>query len=159
MGKQVITLFAILLVGISQLQAQQLEPPQPSAPEKPAPVISDLGQSAAPINQPSKGQIIKVPRRAGLKFVTLKPLSSETAEVGDEIPLQLERPLIINNTIVLPAGQVVKAKVTKVRKAHKCKDGEVQWKLDRLPFPDSSTAKTQIWSFSAGPTLQVPARL
>jgi len=159
MRKQVITLFAMMLVVISQVQAQQLEPVKATDPVPPVPVTSESGQNGPPVNQPIKGQIVKVPRRAGLKFLTLQPLSSETAAVGDEIPLQLERPLIINNTVVLPAGQVVKAKVTKVRKAQKCKDGEVQWKLDRLPFPDSSTAKTQIWSMSPGPTLQVPARL
>lgn len=140
--------FACLFLAItSPLQAQQAE-------------ITHAAQKfAGPVTAPVPTRTIKVPRRAGLKFLTLVPLSSATAKAGDQIPLRLDRSLIINNQTVLPAGTVVKATVTRVKRADKCHDGEVHWRLDRVPFPDSTTAKTKIWSAAPGATLDVPARL
>ncbi|HET9181229.1 MAG TPA: hypothetical protein VFP59_03775 [Candidatus Angelobacter sp.] len=147
MFKALISFACLVLAIASPLQAQQAE------------VSQAARKFSGAISAPAPKHTIKVPRRAGLKFLTLVPLSSATAKAGDQVPLRLDQPLIINNQTVLPAGTVVKATVTQVKPADKCHDGEVHWKLDRVPFPDSSTAKTKIWSTAPGPTLEVPERL
>lgn len=147
MFKPLMSFACLVLVVTSPLQAQQAE----------------LGQAARKfsgrVTAPSPKRTIIVPRRAGLKFLTVAPLSSATTKSGDRVALRLDRPLIINNQTVLAAGTVVNATVTRVKRADKCHDGEVHWKLDRVAFPDSSTAKTKIWATEPGPTLEVPARL
>jgi hypothetical protein len=142
-----ISLACLVLAIASPVQAQQAELNQAAR------------QLAGPASAPAPRHTVRVPRRTGLKFLTLVPLSSDTAKAGDKIPLRLDRPLIVNNETVLPAGTVVNATVTQVKPADKCHNGDVQWKLDRVPFPDSSTAKTKIWSSSPGPGLKVTERL
>ena len=147
MFKPTISLACLVLAIASPLQAQQAELNQAAR------------QLAGPASAPAPRHSVRVPRRTGLKFLTLVPLSSATAKAGDKIPLRLDHPLMINNETVLPAGTVVNATVTQVKRPDKCHNGDVQWKLDRVSFPDSSTAKTKIWSSAPGPTLEVPARL
>ena len=147
MFKQVIAFVCLILTLSSQLQAQQAN-------------AESAARSVTSTQAVTGGsQTIKVPRRAGLKFVTVAPLSSATAKVGDDVPLRLVRPLVVDNLMLLPAGTVVNAKVTAVRRAHKCKDGAVHWQLDRIPFQDLSTAKSKIWTVSPSFDLTVSPRL
>jgi hypothetical protein len=59
-------------------------------------------------------------------------VTSETANEGDRLQLRLVRPVMSGDTIVLPAGWMVPAHVTMVRRAGKtnCRDGKVAWKID-----------------------------
>ena len=152
MFKQVVTLGCLLLISASQMHAQQNEV------NAAARQLTEAAVSSAPNDRGKAKNVIKIPRRAGLKFTTLLPLNSATAKVGNEIPLRLVSPLVVNNVTVLPADAVVNARVTQVKRANKCKPGKVEWKLDRIIFPDSSTAKTRIWSYTPG-DLEVPPRL
>lgn len=137
MLKQILAVLAIALVVVSEGQAQQ------------------SGQPAA---NPSGTAIVR--KHAGLKFATAVPLSSTSSKAGDDVPLRLVDPLIINDVTVLPAGEVVHARVAKVKKADKhCNNGAVELALDKLTFADSSTVKVDIWSITASPDMPVPTRL
>lgn len=84
-------------------------------------------------------------RGVALKFSLMRPLSSSSAKVGDDVPLRLERPLVIDGVHLLEPGIIAHGKVTRVKAAGpKCRRGEVQWKLDSVAFGDSSTAKTEV---------------
>jgi hypothetical protein len=138
MFKQFIAVLAIALVLASEAAAQQ-SGPAPAAP--------------------SKGTV-KVRRRTGLKLQLLQPLDSETAKVGDDVPLRLARPLIVNNITILEAGELVHGKVVHVSKAGpKCHEGNVAVELKAITFHDGSTAKAQIWNINASPDVNVPPRL
>jgi len=162
MIKQFLVVLVIASVISAQAEAQQLGA---AAPE-----IASESQSALPatnsVSEPRldkenkapvpKTHTIEVPRRAGLKFVTLELLSSETSKVGDDVPVRLDRDLVINNMTVLPAGTIAHGRVVEVKKQTKCKNGQVHWKLETIPFPDGSTAKAQLWGVGVS---EVPERL
>jgi hypothetical protein len=106
----------------------------------------------------AKARTLKLHRHTGLKFNLVQPLSSATAKPGDDVPLKLANPLVIDGITVLQAGEVVNAKVVKVRKARSsCKNGEVQWKLEHLTMPDSTLVQTRIKFSAPGPDVKVPA--
>lgn len=107
----------------------------------------------------TKQRKVKLHRHTGLKFNLVQPLSSATAKPGDDVPLKLANPLVIDGVTVLQAGEVVNAKVVKVRKARSsCKNGEVEWKLDNLAMPDSTLVQTSIKFAAPGSDVKVPAR-
>jgi hypothetical protein len=58
--------------------------------------------------------------------------SSESANEGEHLQLRLVRPVMSGDTVVLPAGWIVTAQITTVRRAGKrnCKDGKISWKID-----------------------------
>lgn len=79
-----------------------------------------------------------------LKFTLVQPLSSATAKVNDEVPLRLARPLVVNGTVVLPEGWMAYGRVTKVKRARKGREGEVEWTLSRIALRDSTTLKVKV---------------
>jgi hypothetical protein len=128
---------AIALVMVSTSAAQQAGPPAPSTQ-----------------------QTAKIQKRTGLKFSTMQPMSSTTSHVGDDVPLRLASPLVVNGNTLLPAGEVVHAKVVKVKKASQhCHNGEIKLSLDEISFPDSSVAQVKVGFVSPNPDAGVPARL
>lgn len=134
MFKQILAVFAISLVLVSQAAAQQSGAPAPNT--------------------------ATVRKHTGLKFATLQPLSSTTSKVGDDVPLRLVNPLVVDGVTLLPAGEIVHGKVVKVKKADlKCHDGQVNWQLNQITFADASTARVQVWSVVADPEASVPGRL
>jgi hypothetical protein len=105
----------------------------------------------------AKVRKLKLHRHAGLKFNLVQPLSSATAKPGDDVPLRLANPLVIDGVTVLQAGEMVNAKVVKVKKAGpKCKNGEVEWKLEHLAMPDSTLVKSKIYFAEPKPDVPVP---
>lgn len=118
-------------------------------------VAQRSGQQAPGGTKPRK---LKVHRHTGLKFNLVQPLSSATAKPGDDVPLKLADPLVVDGVTVLQAGEVVNAKVVKVKKAGpNCKtNGEVQWQLDHLTMPDGTLVRTSIKLAAADPGMKVP---
>jgi hypothetical protein len=101
-------------------------------------------QAAAQQPTISTGQLT-VPRGTVLTFRTLQYLDSATAKVGDDVPLRLECPLVVDGVVLLPAGEAVHGRVTKVKRAGpKGHDGYVYWKLNRIKFADGTTAKSMV---------------
>jgi hypothetical protein len=88
---------------------------------------------------------VTIPRGIALKLSTVQDLDSATAKPGDDVPLRLERGLIVNGVSVLQSGTVVHGTVTSVSRAGaNCKYGTVEWKLDSVSLPDSSSLETEI---------------
>ena len=92
--------------------------------------------------QPASGQQVIVKRGTVLAVTMLQPLSSKTARRGDDVPLRLSRPLVVNGVTLLREGEILHGKVTQVDRAGpKNRDGQVRWKLERLRFADKRTAE------------------
>lgn len=139
MFKPITSLFALAIIAVSQLTAQQ-----------PAPQAQPL---------PSTGRV-KIRKFTGLKFATLSPVDSATSRVGDDVPLRLVDPLVVNGVTVARQGEIVHASVVKVKTPEpKCRNGAVEFKLSQITFSDASTAKVKIWKVSPNPDEVVPARL
>jgi hypothetical protein len=103
-----------------------------------------VSQAAAQQVTPFAGRVT-VPRRKVLTFATLQALDSTVARVGDDVPLRLVSPLIVDGVVLLPAGEVVHGRVTKVKRAGpEGRNGRVEWKLDRIKFADGTTAKVTV---------------
>jgi hypothetical protein len=76
---------------------------------------------------------LAIPKGVVLQFEeSLLDLSSETATVGEVIPLRLRKPLIIDGVTVLPAGAPAEGRVTKVRPMDERHDGRLEWKVQKI---------------------------
>lgn len=74
----------------------------------------------------------------------LTPLDSAHANVGDEVRARLDRPLMAEGIVILPAGWVVRGTVTKVKRAgKKCRDGEIEWKIREISTRNGEHVKVQ----------------
>jgi hypothetical protein len=82
-----------------------------------------------------------------LKLATIAELSSATAKKGDDIPLQLTRPLVVDGITLLQAGAQINGRVSYVKKAGpKCARGLIEWDVAQVlcrtqasPEPKHST--------------------
>src|SRR5438309_2035388 len=82
---------------------------------------------------PSPPTRVKLNRGQTLRLSLLTPLDSAHANVGDEVRAKLNRPLIADGVVVLPADLIVRGTVTNVKRAgKKCHDGKVEWKLNEV---------------------------
>ena len=84
--------------------------------------------------------VVKLERGQKLALLMQTTTDSKSSKVGDRVEFQLARPVMGRNRIVLPAGSIVTAHVTKVRHAGKsnCKRGAVDWKMDPMTAPDGT---------------------
>lgn len=95
--------------------------------------------------QPLRQEVI-VRKGAVLKLSTLQLLDSATARPGDDVPLRLSRPLVVDGVTLLPDGEVLHGRVTRVKRAgNHCENGLVEWKLDRVAFDDHTTARSMMY--------------
>ena len=100
--------------------------------------------SAASFAQNTKSISVRVERGIVLKFWTLQPLTSADAKVGDSVPLELARSLVVGGKTLLETGATAHGIVTKVSQpGSKCAPGEVRWKVDNVQFSDGSSAETE----------------
>jgi hypothetical protein len=107
-------------------------------------ILIVVSQAEAQQTTPVSGQV-KVPRGTVLNFTLLQGLDSATAKVGDDVALQLESPLVVDGVTLLPVGEVVHGRVTKVKRVGpRGRDGEVDLKLKRIRFADGTTAKATV---------------
>lgn len=107
-----------------------------------------LSTNAATSQTPQLTSRVLVPRGAALKFSLINPLDSRTAKVGDDVPLRLERPFVVDGVRLLEPGTIAHGKVTRVKHAGpKCRSGQVEWKVDTITFADSSKVKTDMMSW------------
>jgi len=101
-----------------------------------------------------------VRKGAGLKMALLQPLDSRTAKEGDDVPLRLSRPLVVDGVTLLREGEILHGKVTRVKHAGpRCRDGEVKLKLARIPFADGTTARSSIRFITPEPDAKVADEL
>ena len=136
MFRQVLVLLAIGLVVSSDALSQQNQAQQ----------------------SPSHEAIVR--KGAGLKLALLQPLDSATAQAGDDVPLRLSRPLVVNGVTLLREGDVLHGKVTRVKRSGpRCRNGEVNWKLDLIPFADGTTARSSVHFTTPTPDAEVADQL
>jgi len=99
--------------------------------------VEATGQSQV---QPSSNLVVQ--KGTVLKFVLVQPLNSISAEVGDDVPLLLDRPLVVDGVTVLDRRLIAHGTITAVKRAGpNCQFGKVSLKVDNFRFPDSSKAK------------------
>jgi hypothetical protein len=109
-----------------------------------------LSTNAATCQTPQLTSRVLVPRGVALKFSLMSPLDSRIAKVGDDVPLRLERPLVVDGVRLLESGTIAHGRVTRVKHAGpKCRRGQVDWKVEAITFGDSSRAKTYKMSSGA----------
>ena len=87
---------------------------------------------------------VVVSKYTTLKFALLRSLDSRTAKVGDDVPLRLTRPLVVDGVTVFPAGGLAHGRITRVKRPRMCYDAELEWKVKQITFPDSTTAKAEV---------------
>jgi len=105
-------------------------------------VSQSLAQAGPP---PAPPKTLTIPKNTALRFSLTEPLSSETAKMGDDVPLRLKRPLVIDGVTVLAEGEIVHARIARVKHAGpNCHDGQIKLKLDSVAFADSSTVKVKV---------------
>jgi hypothetical protein len=116
--------------------------------------------SSDALAQQTPAQRTVVRKGAGLKMAMLQPLDSATAKEGDDVPLRLSRPLVVNGVTLLREGEILHGKVTRVKHAGpRCRNGQVTWKLDSIPFADGSTAKSNVRFTTPEPDAKVDDQL
>jgi hypothetical protein len=91
---------------------------------------------------------VLVRKYTALKFALLGALDAATAKVGDDVPLRLSRPLVVDGVTLLPSDGVVHGRVTKAKPPNPCNGGEVHFELSQISFADSTTAKTKVFFVS-----------
>ncbi len=119
-------------------------------------ILALILAAQAAIGQSPEDRKVLVPRGAGMKLSLINPLSSSTAKVGDDVPLRLERPFVVDGVRLLEPGTIAHGSVTRVKRAGpKCRRGTVEWKVDAITFSDSTSVKTEIMG-SDGPAWEPP---
>jgi hypothetical protein len=123
-------------------------------------LVSLLLAQSSYAKSPLGPRTLVIPKGTVLKFATVADLSSETAKKGDPIPLRLTRPLMVDGVTLLAEGTPAQGRVTKVKRAAKnCKDGSLEWDIDRVSFPDSSVALTELYLRASWPGAPVPENI
>ncbi len=106
------------------------------------------------------GGTVKLRKNTVLKFSTVQQLGSATARAGDDVPLRLSQALVLDGVTLLPEGAVVNGRVTKVKHSKpSCRDGAVEWKLDRITLAGGSAAQTEVAFVSPQSGAELPKHL
>jgi len=116
-------------------------------------VAADLSAAQGP------SPAVLVRKGTALKLSNLTRLDSAATKVGDDVPLRLERPLVIDGVTLLDSGELMHGRVTKVQRAgpHR-KNGEVKWQIENISFHDDSKARSKVWFAEARFNGVVPER-
>jgi hypothetical protein len=109
-----------------------------------------LPGASVTLAQTAPAQQVIVSRGTALAVTTLQPLSSISARPGDDVPLRLSRPLVVNGVTLLREGELLHGRVTRIQRAGpKCQYGRLRWKVDRIGFADHSSARARLYTNSA----------
>jgi len=103
---------------------------------------------ASPQQASTSLHTVLVRKNTALMFALLDPLDPLPAKVGDDVPMRLARPLVVEGVTLLPADDVFLARVVKVKQPSKCKGRDVELEFSRVTFADSSTARTKVFFLS-----------
>ena len=119
-------------------------------------------QISAQCASPSGGgaKTVHLSRNTGLKLALIRPLSSATARVGDDVELRLERPVVMEGVTLLSEGIIIHGKVTEAKPAGPyCRRGKLKWRIDHIPLPDSTSVSSRICSVRSQANLPVAEQL
>src|SRR5712672_1132706 len=117
-----------------------------------------FGQISAQCVPPSGGgaKTVHLRKNTGLKLALVRPLSSATAQVGDDVELRLERPVVMEGVTLLSEGVIIHGRVTEAKPAGPhCRLGKLKWRIDHIPLPDSTSVSSRICSVRVRANLPV----
>lgn len=116
-------------------------------------LVLTLHLAAHAQNAASAPRSVKVRRGQTLSLSLLTRLDSGQSHIGDEVRAKLNRPLVANGAVVLPAESIVHGTVTKVKRAGaNCHDGEIKWSLSPVTTVNRATIKLQpVYSYPYDP--------
>jgi len=90
----------------------------------------------------AKPQKVKVEKNQLIEMALEETISSASAKEGDQISFRLTESLLASGETVLPAGFVLRARVTKAEKAGpNCKAGKLEWELENPKSADGTTIR------------------
>jgi hypothetical protein len=86
------------------------------------------------------GSLWIVPAGTKIPLQLRQPLSTKTAQPGDPVYAQTAFPIVVNSTMMVPAGTWVQGKVDSVKRAGRIKGtAELQFHLTQLIYPSGYT--------------------
>lgn len=92
----------------------------------------------------ARARTVTVKKGQILEMSLAKSLNSRRAKVGDDVVLQLTKPLMADRATVLPAKWLVHGRITDVKRAEKnCQPGLIHWELTSLTMTDGKTIEIQ----------------
>jgi hypothetical protein len=92
-----------------------------------------------------KAPAVMVRQGEWLHFETLRGLDSATTNAGERVPLRLTEPFVVDGVTLLTVGAKAEGRVSKVQRLElHCRQGEVQWSVDSISFPDGSKLAAEI---------------
>jgi type IV secretion system protein VirB10 len=127
----------LLAAGVAAAQSS-------TAPSDPVPAA----QSSAPSQDISTAQTapgvrqITIPADTEVLLSLKNAIDTKNARVGDGVYCQTTFPVVIDNTIVIPAGSYVKGQITKVQRAGKVSGrAEILFHFTSVIFPSGYTVE------------------
>jgi hypothetical protein len=157
-----IVLIAAIIDVQANAQASSQGEPEPAAPVNSTITSLPITSSPDVPEKPNEAQIVspgkaKIAAGTTLEFALLSPLSSVTSKPGDDVTLRLLRPLVAGNTTLLAAGTIVHGRVKEAKPAKpNCKNGTLQWSVNRLSFADGSTVRVENGLITSDDTKAIP---
>lgn len=124
-------------------EGMEAPPPPPAPGTAPSSTIPEERQPAPRKPSPPPTITATVPAGTQLTLVFDHEVTSKTAVVGDNVTVRTQRPLIVGDRVIFPAGSVVEGKVTGVKPADKgFKDtgGAFSVSFDRIVSPEGRKA-------------------
>jgi hypothetical protein len=110
-----------------QAAPQEAPPPPPARTQTQRPrheqrsaatIPEERPRTMAPPAQP-EAVAVTIPQGTALTIAFAEPLTSETAQPGDRVSVELKNPIVVGDRVVFPAGSRVEGKVTDVKSAKK----------------------------------------
>ena len=110
--------------------------------------------------QQKSPQVHKVLRGQQVKLVTTAPISSATANKGDDVLLRVVEPLTWNSVTLLAPGDLVHGRVSKVKHAKpSCSNGEISLDVPALTLANAGKVKAKVAFTDPNPHFNVAARI
>ena len=140
-----LALFLLATVISSAAQNNPEQNPQLQKPtaEGTETVTVENGQSTGIQNpQPTSLKQITVPAGTEVPLILRSAIDTKNTRIGDGVYCQTAFPVVVDNTIVIPAGTYVKGEVVKAQRAGKIKGrAEILFKFNTLIFPSGYTVE------------------
>jgi hypothetical protein len=101
----------------------------------PVPAFSARNRDQVQPNPPAKPSSISVPADTVVQLLLNQGLSSRIAQKGDTFTARVSAPVVVDNTVVIPAGSTVHGRVTEVLRAERRQNGSVSVAFYELELP------------------------
>jgi hypothetical protein len=136
-------LLAAVISSVAQNSPEQNPAPQPPTVERQDTVtVANGATTGVQSPQPAALKQITVPAGTEVPLVLKSTVDTKNTRVGDGVYCQTSFPVVVDNTIVIPAGTYVKGEVVKAERAGKIKGrAQILFKFNTLIFPNGYTVE------------------